>query len=281
MELELASEPLWVRADPAQLLQVLMNLSINARDAMPDGGRLAIVTRRRQVNADGQEGAAVPPEVKPGSYVELVVTDTGVGIASEHEPHLFEPFFTTKEVGQGTGLGLATVHGIIAQSQGHIWAKSVPGEGATFTILLPAAAAKTGEGTTPRRSVPGMLKPARILVVDDDDTVRTIVGRTLAAEGYDVIQARNGRLAFEHLEKDGASIDLVITDVVMPILGGVEYGEKLLQEYPGMPIVWMSGYPPDGALPGVTDRQPFLQKPVPADVLLGTVRNVLARKGDR
>jgi len=107
------------------------------------------------------------------------------------------------------------------------------------------------------------------------------VGRTLAAEGYDVIQARNGRLAFEHLEKDGASIDLVITDVVMPILGGVEYGEKLLQEYPGMPIVWMSGYPPDGALPGVTDRQPFLQKPVPADVLLGTVRNVLARKGDR
>ena len=278
MELELDSGPLWVRADPAQLLQVLMNLSINARDAMPDGGRLAIGTRRRQVNGTRAGGAGVPAEVKPGSYVELVVTDTGAGIEPEHQPHLFEPFFTTKEVGQGTGLGLATVHGIIAQSQGYIWAESEPGDGATFTILLPAVTAKAGTGATARRSIPEMFRPARVLVVDDDDTVRRIVVRTLGAEGYDVLQARNGRQAFECLQKEGGTIDLVVTDVVMPILGGVEYGVRLTREYPDLPVVWMSGYPMDGALPGVTDRQPFLQKPVPADVLVGTVRNILARR---
>jgi CheY-like chemotaxis protein len=219
--------------------------------------------------------------VEPGSYVELAVIDSGAGIAPEHLPHMFEPFFTTKEVGHGTGLGLATVHGIVAQSQGHIWVESVPGQGAAFRILLPAASGKAPDTAGRQRISIEEFRPARVLVVDDDELVRKLVVRTLVSEGYDVLQARNGRQAFEFLERERGTIDLVVTDVVMPILGGRQYGERLKEEYTDLPIVWMSGYPRDGAFPGrgLAEGQPFLQKPIPADVLISTVRDlVMARR---
>jgi CheY-like chemotaxis protein len=281
MELELSQEPLWVRADPAQLLQVLMNLSINARDAMPDGGRLVVRTAARSVEP-GRPAAEIAGagELEPGPYVELSVRDSGAGIPPEHLVHVFEPFFTTKDVGQGTGLGLATVHGIVSQSQGHIWVESQPGQGATFRILFPAAPMKAVAAGAVRRISVEEFRPARILVVDDDELVRKLVVRTLVSEGYDVLQARNGRQAFEFLDRELGTIDVVVTDVVMPILGGRQYGERLTEEYPDVPIVWMSGYPRDGVFlgEGVAEGQPFLQKPIPADVLLSTVRDVLAAR---
>ena len=263
MGMDLTAEPTWVRVDRAQLLQVLMNLVINARDAMPDGGRLRIRTGR-------QEG-----------HVLLSVSDTGTGILPDHLPHIFEPFFTTKEPGQGTGLGLATVHGIVTQSQGRISVESRPGNGTEFTVLFPAVTGPTGVERMPaRRSLGVPSQPARILVVDDEEAVRAIVSRTLQAKGYEVSQACNGREALESLARDGP-VDVVLTDVVMPQLGGRELVERLAAEHPDLPVIWMSGYPRDAAFTdgGPAGAHPFLQKPIPQDVLIRTVEEVLVRRG--
>ena len=261
MSLDLAAEPTWIRVDRSQLLQVLMNLAINARDAMPDGGRLGIRT--------GREGASVL----------LSVRDTGTGIAPEHLPRIFEPFFTTKEPGQGTGLGLATVHGIITQSQGQIRVESRSGEGSEFTVLLPAVAPPVqGAGAPAGRRAAGS-RPARLLVVDDEDAVRMVVSRILEDEGYEVGQARNGREALERLSGEHA-VDAVLTDVIMPEFSGRELGERLAVDFPGVPVIWMSGYPRDAAFsdtgpPGV---QVFLQKPILPEVLIRAVAGVLAQR---
>ena len=279
MELHLVAEPLWVRADRAQLLQVLMNLTINARDAMPSGGGLLVRTGRRTV-AGHQPGQAIPTgDIQPGSYVELTVTDTGTGIAPENLPHIFEPFFTTKVVGEGTGLGLATVHGIVSQSHGHVWAESHEGDGTTFTVLLPAAIQPAVPGGHPPPAPAHGSRPARLLVVDDEEIVRITVARTLEAEGYEVLQARHGGEALEQLARHGA-VDLIVSDVVMPVLGGRGLGERLAADYPGVAVAWMSGYPRDSAFGGkqVADAHAFLQKPIPPDVLISTVRDILARR---
>ena len=263
MGLELTAEPTWVRVDRAQLLQVLMNLAINARDAMPEGGRLRIRTGRRE------------------EHVLLSVSDSGTGISPEHLPHIFEPFFTTKEPGQGTGLGLATVHGIVTQSQGRISVESRPGAGAEFTVLFPAVSGPSGVETLPARRTPGVLsRPAKILVVDDEEAVRAVVSRTLAAEGYEVRQARDGREALEILARNGR-VDVVLTDVVMPQVGGRELVERLAAEYPDLPVIWMSGYPRDGAFTdgGPAGAHRFLQKPIPPEVLIRTVHGVLGARG--
>ena len=263
MGLELTAEPTWVRVDRAQLLQVLMNLAINARDAMPDGGRLRIRTGRRD------------------EHVLLSVSDTGTGISAEHLPHIFEPFFTTKEPGQGTGLGLATVHGIVTQSQGRIGVESRPGAGAEFTVLFPAVSGPAGVETMPASRSAGVpSRPAKILVVDDEEAVRAILSRILEAEGYEVSQARNGREALEALTRNGR-VDVVLTDVVMPQLGGRELVDRLAAEYPGLPVIWMSGHPRDGAFTEgeSAGAHPFLQKPIPPDVLVRTVEGVLGGKG--
>jgi two-component system cell cycle sensor histidine kinase/response regulator CckA len=272
MSLDLAADPTWVRVDRAQLLQVLMNLSINARDAMPGGGRLRIRTGRLE-------------DPSLGASVLLMVSDTGAGIRPEHLPHIFEPFFTTKEPGQGTGLGLATVHGIVSQLQGQIRVESRPGEGAEFTVLLPAVAAPSdspeiGDGRPATRGEPPVpRRPARVLVVDDEDAVRTVVSRTLEAEGYEVGQARNGREALEQLAANGR-VDAVVTDVVMPGLGGRELVERLAVEYPGLPVIWISGHPHDATFGdgGGARAHPFLQKPIQSELLLRTVQDVLARR---
>ena len=276
--LELAPGPVWVRVDPAQLTQVFLNLAVNARDAMPQGGRFTLRTRLRRINGDRADlpGAAA---VDPGSYAQLTVTDSGSGIVPEHLPRIFEPFFTTKEVGQGTGLGLATVHGIVAQSGGHIWVESQPGHGATFTLLLPSAPAPGPSGDT---GVTAALRSrgarGRILVVEDEEPVRAVVVRLLAAEQYEVLQAGNGDEAIVCLERAGDGVDLVLSDVVMPGLSGAKFAERLAERYPALPVIWMSGYPREAAFVG---REPgesiFLQKPVHPDHLLATVVRTLER----
>ncbi|HWB41852.1 MAG TPA: PAS domain S-box protein, partial [Gemmatimonadales bacterium] len=279
MSLDLTADPTWVRVDRAQLLQVLMNLAINARDAMPDGGRLQIRTGRWDVTRR-DPGDTTAEAVTSGPYVLLSVSDTGAGIREKDLPHVFEPFFTTKDQGQGTGLGLATVHGIVTQSQGRVTVESRPGEGAKFTVLFPAVAGASDVETMPagRRGVAS--REARILVVDDEDAVRAVVSRVLEEEGYTVSQARDGREALESLARNGR-VDLVLTDVVMPGLGARELVERLGAEYPGLPVIWMSGYPRDAAFGdgGPTGAHAFLQKPIPQDVLVHTVEGVLGRSG--
>ena len=275
---DLTPDPTWVRVDRAQLLQVLMNLAINSRDAMPGGGRLGIRTGRLEVTGrDRVEGA---DGMAPGTYVLLSVSDTGTGIRPEHLPHIFEPFFTTKEQGQGTGLGLATVHGIVTQSQGRIRVDSRPGAGAEFTVLFPAVDGPSRVEATPDGTAGVPSRPARLLVVDDEDAVRAVLSRTLEAAGYAVSQARDGREALKALGRNGR-VDAVLTDVVMPQLGGRELVERLAAEYPDLPVIWMSGYPRDTAFgDGVTaGAHPFLQKPISRDVLVRTVAGVLARRG--
>jgi len=268
----------WVRVDRAQLQQVLLNLCINARDAMPDGGRLTVQSAIRTIEAlkGVPENAGLIP---PGHFVGLIISDTGTGISIEHLPHIFEPFFTTKEVGKGTGLGLATVHGIIAQSGGYIWAESTDGKGTRFTVLLPLAPAPDAPAFPSHSSGNDRATPARLLVVEDEEIVRRIVVRTLRDEGYEVLEAGHGVEALARLNESDHAIALVLTDVVMPVMSGKELAEHIAREYPHLPLVWMSGYPRDSTTPGRrSDTEwPFLQKPIAAELLVETVRTELAR----
>jgi two-component system cell cycle sensor histidine kinase/response regulator CckA len=276
IELALAPGPKWVRVDRAQLVQVLLNLVINARDAMPNGGRIQIRTETMEVSP-GQVVNRLQVPVEPGGYAELAVTDAGQGISPEQLSRIFEPFYTTKEVGVGTGLGLATVDGIISQSGGHIQVRSSPGKGTTIKILLPLCAepaASTSRGGSP---VHLGNSRGRILVVDDEEAIRAVVSRMLQAEGYEVLRARDGMEALRELKEVGGAVDLVITDLVMPGMGGRVLGQELARRYPGLPLVWMSGHPRDVEFPRETPghENPFLMKPVSPGALLETVSRVL------
>ena len=213
-----------------------------------------------------------------GPYAVLMVTDSGAGIAPEHLSHIFEPFFTTKGIGEGTGLGLSTVHGIVTQSRGQVWAESRPETGTTFTVLLPMVPAPSGVEAPPRPQRNGSGRTASVLVVDDEDIIRSLMKRTLESAGYSVLLARNGREALDALERHRGRVDLVLSDLVMPVMDGRELSRRLAAEHPGIAAVWMSGYPKDTML--VTGKgmlEPFLQKPVPPDLLVGTVSEVLER----
>jgi two-component system cell cycle sensor histidine kinase/response regulator CckA len=274
----LAPGPKWVRVDRAQLVQVLLNLVINARDAMPAGGELSIRTETLEVGP-GQELDRLGVPVEPGAYAELAVSDSGQGIRPEHLPHIFEPFYTTKEVGQGTGLGLATVEGIVSQSGGCIQVVSTIGRGTTFRILLPLTRepAPTGPGSpAPEQAV----LRKRLLVVDDDESVREVVVRMLQGQGYEVLGAGDGEEALDCLEQVGGSVDLVITDLMMPVMGGRELTAELRRRYPNLPVVWMSGHPREVELRSAdhTKDLPFLQKPIPPGVLSETVARVFQRR---
>ncbi|MDQ2673306.1 MAG: response regulator, partial [Chloroflexota bacterium] len=275
MVVQLAPGPRWVQADRAQLLQVLMNLAINARDAMPAGGELVVRTETRtsipEVGATG------------GPYAALVVSDSGSGIAAEDLPHIFEPFFTTKETGEGTGLGLATVHGIVSQSRGHVWAESAPGKGTTFTVLLPLMQEPGRRDARRRSGAEEAVRPATVLVVDDEDIIRSLMKRMLEEAGYEVLLARNGREALDALARHRGVVDLVLSDLVMPVMGGRELADRLTAEHPGLPVVWMSGHPRD-TMPmdgNGREREPFLQKPLTPDVLIETVGRALERRAAR
>jgi CheY-like chemotaxis protein len=262
-----------VRADPNQIEQVIVNLAVNARDAMPDGGKVTIGT----ANVDLDEGfAQAHLGSVPGSYAMLAVTDTGQGMDASVRAHLFEPFFTTKEVGKGTGLGLATVYGIVKQSGGYISVYSEPGRGSSFKIYLPRieTPAEVPASTQKGGPAPGS---ETVLVVEDEPAVLTLSRRALEAQGYVVLAASDAAAALRVVERHGGTIHLLLTDVVMPGLSGRELADRLVAQRPGIRVLYMSGYPGDavvqhGTLP---PGSAFLQKPFSPDGLARKVRDVL------
>jgi signal transduction histidine kinase/CheY-like chemotaxis protein len=265
-----------VEADYGQLEQVVMNLALNARDAMRGGGRLTIET----LDLDLPEGYAyrqVGIDIPPGPYVMLVLSDTGHGMTPEVKARLFEPFFTTKPATQNTGLGLATVYGIVVQSGGYIWVDSEPERGTTFKICLPRVESQDELSETPAEVARPVRGSEKILLVEDEDAVRSIAARVLLNQGYTVIQARNGEEALSLLNDLGESIDLILTDVVMPDMGGLALAEKLRLRHPELKLVYMSGYSEaDKLQPGLGEFDAaFLQKPFSAESLVLKVREVL------
>jgi two-component system cell cycle sensor histidine kinase/response regulator CckA len=225
-----------VRVDPGQLDQILMNLAVNARDAMPGGGTITIETS----NATFDEAYAMEQiDVSPGSYVMLAVSDTGTGMDRETRRHIFEPFFTTKEAGKGTGLGLSTIYGIMRQAGGHVWLYSEPGRGTTFKLYFPRVDSPALE-SRPTRD-PSAEPAGLILLVEDDPIVRELSRRMLDRGGYVVVAANDSREALSRLES-GADFDALVTDVVMPDLSGAELARRALEIRPGLPIVLLSGY---------------------------------------
>ena len=264
-----------VKADPGQLEQVLLNLALNARDAMPRGGALTVETFPAELTT---ETAGLKPGVKiqPGPYTVLAVSDTGHGMDSGTLSHAFEPFFTTKGVGEGTGLGLSTVYGIVKQSEGYVWAYSEPGQGTTFKIYLKATteavdADKAGNGEGQRGS--GEV----ILVVEDEESVRQIAGRALVQAGFSVREAGSGQQALELLATAEGRISLVLTDVVMPGMSGKDLATRLATMIPGTPILFTSGYT-DGEIVRrglLAPDADFLQKPFTPEGLVRAVRKSL------
>jgi CheY-like chemotaxis protein len=264
-----------VKVDPTQIEQVILNLAVNARDAMPEGGRVTIETGEVELPADYQD-ATFP--VAPGRYVRLAVSDTGIGMNESVRSHIFEPFFTTKQHSKGTGLGLPTVYGIVKQSGGYIWVRSEPGKGTTFEIFLPqvesdvepAEPSVATSGSSPRGS-------ETVLLVEDEAAVRALARATLVRHGYHVLEAHDGSDALTLAERHRGPIDLLLTDVVMPGMSGRELVSRLTPLRPTMRVVYMSGYSDDAiAHHGVLDPgTAFFQKPFTPRALAQMVRDVL------
>ena len=263
-----------VKADPGQVEQVILNLAINARDAMPNGGQLTIET----ANTELDEGyAAQHTEVAPGPYVMLAVSDTGIGMDAATQARLFEPFFTTKEPGKGTGLGLATVYGIVKQSGGHVVVYSELGHGSSFKVYLPRVegAGEAGERTSV--AAPPVRGSETVLVVEDEPELRTLAREILGAWGYTVLDSGDPAEALRLAARHEGSIHLLVTDVVMPGMSGREVADRLLHTRPDLKVLFMSGYT-DSAIVhhGVLDPgTPFLHKPFTPDALARKVRDVL------
>nr|MBI3613961.1 PAS domain-containing protein [Nitrospirota bacterium] len=272
LETRLAPKLYPIKADMGQLDQVLMNLAVNARDAMPEGGRLVIET----VNVPAE---SVPnPEAAPGaSFVRLLVSDTGQGMDEYTLAHIFEPFFTTKAPGKGTGLGLATVYGIVTKSGGTIAAESKPGQGSAFTIEFPAAGRSIETGPTPVTPARSLGGTETVLVVEDEEAVRNFVGAVLRSQGYRVLEAANGDAALALCDRDPTAIDLLLTDVVMPGMNGRGLAERFAALRPGVGLLYMSGYTDDQALQQDVQNmgEAFLAKPFSAAMLTEAVRTAL------
>ncbi len=265
-----------VRADPGQVEQVIMNLVVNARDAMPEGGRLTIETSA--IDFD-ETYARVHASVKPGRYVMVAVSDTGSGMDRETQARAFEPFFTTKERGKGTGLGLATAYGIVKQSGGYIWVYSEPGQGTTFKIYLPRVEEAATAEAPPAASSRAPRGSETVLLTEDEDIVRTLAREILESHGYTILEARRGSEALQVCERFEGEIHLLLTDVVMPRMSGRDLAIEVTALRPGVKVLYMSGYTEDaigyhGVLdPGLT----YLQKPFTLASLTQKVREALDR----
>jgi CheY-like chemotaxis protein len=275
-----------VTVDPGQIEQVLMNLVVNARDAMPQGGRLTIETRCVREPGEPQASTA---ELAAGDYAQLTVSDTGEGMTAQMQLRIFDPFYTTKEAGKGTGLGLAVVHGIVKQSGGHIEVQSQPGQGTTFRVLLPAARDGLPMPAVASEALPDERGTETILLVEDEDAVRTIARLALEARGYHVIAAASGQHALDlladHQKLTGRPLplDLVVTDVVMPGRSGPQLVADLQASLPNLKVVYLSGYTDDAVVRhGLASADAgFLSKPYTARSLAHKVREVLsARRPD-
>ena len=263
-----------VKADPAQVEQVIMNLVVNARDAMPKGGRLTVET----VNVDlDSTYARDHVTVKPGAYVMLAVSDSGIGMSPETVAHIFEPFYTTKESGQGTGLGLSTVYGIVKQSGGYIWVYSEPGKGTTFKVYLPRVAAPVDSKPEVTTVLVAGKGSETILLVEDEEAVRELASRILSAKGYSVVAAKGTKEAEEFSEKHTGQIHLLLTDIIMPGTSGRELARRITGRHPRTRVLYMSGYT-DNVLAqgGVLEAGlSFLQKPFTPGALVQKVRDAL------
>jgi len=270
----LADDLAAARADPNQIEQVIMNLAINARDAMPEGGTVTIETRNATLD---DAYAAQHVSVIPGEYVMLAVSDTGCGMDEKTQSRIFEPFFTTKPPGRGTGLGLSTVYGIVKQTGGNIWLYSEPGKGTTFKVYLPAIAALPEDigKVAPAEALPR--RGGTVLIVEDDEQLRRLTHRALASQGYTVLEADRGSTALDIARRHKGHIDLLLTDVIMPDTNGRKLAETIRAARPGLRVLYMSGYP-DGAIashgmlePGVA----YLPKPFTTEAVTRRVREVL------
>jgi CheY-like chemotaxis protein len=262
-----------VLADRGQIEQVIVNLAVNARDAMPDGGKLTIETENVDVD---EQFARTHAGVMPGHYVRLTVSDTGIGMDAATQERIFEPFFTTKARDKGSGLGLATVYGIVRQAGGHVWVYSEPGRGAAFKIYLPSTEAPVGEEAVlvphdrPRGS-------ERVLLVEDDPAVRLLTGALLRGQGYAVTEAPNAEEAEQLLVRDGEGVDLVLSDIVLPGMSGPQLVERLRSKRPTLRVLFMSGYADEAVIRhGILETEvAFIQKPFTPDALARKVRETL------
>jgi CheY-like chemotaxis protein len=261
------------RADPGQMGQVLMNLAVNAKDAMPAGGKLTLETSSMVVD---EHFARTHLYVSPGHYVALAVTDTGTGMSAEVKSHLFEPFYTTKEQGKGTGLGLSTVYGIVVnQSNGSIWVSSEPGQGTCFKLFFPCfgfESAADSEISIQQISSRG----ETILLAEDEAGVRKYTREILQRYGYIMLEASNGVEALSVARSHPGRINLLLTDIIMPAMGGVELTEKFNAEFPGIPVLFMSGYS-DQIMRHWSNLSAYIQKPFTLSDLLTQVRELLDR----
>src|SRR5947208_2662519 len=263
-----------VTADPGQLEQVIVNLAVNARDAMPQGGKLTLETRNIDLDSSYTLEHSL---VKPGPYVQLTVSDSGIGMDEETQAHAFEPFFTTKPRGQGTGLGLAMVYGTVKQSGGFIWVYSEPGRGATFKIYLPRVDAPVESATPPAPVERPPRGSETVLLAEDEPAVRAIAQQVLERHGYTVLASQSGADALALAAQHGATIHLLLTDVVMPGMSGRDLADRLTAQRPGIRVLYISGYTDNAIVrhgmldPGLA----YLQKPFRPDALVRKVRDVL------
>jgi CheY-like chemotaxis protein len=266
-----------VRVDPNQIEQVIINLVVNARDAMPQGGSLVVETGNVDVDeGHAKEGAIVTK----GPYVMLAVTDTGSGMDKETMEHLFEPFFTTKDSGRGSGLGLATAYGIVKQSGGYIWACSVPGLGSTFKVYLPRTDETISEESALVSALPQQSQGEKVLLVEDEPVIGAVVKLMLEDLGYETTIVANGDEALSAVEDNALEPDLILTDAIMPGMSGFTLIERLRRQHPRLKVLLMSGYTDEGvARHGeLSPATPFIQKPFGLQALASKVREVLDKE---
>jgi two-component system cell cycle sensor histidine kinase/response regulator CckA len=267
-----------VKADPSQIEQVLVNLAVNAHDAMPKGGKLTITTQN--VVLDPAYARSHPPTV-PGRYVLLTVADTGAGMDEATRARIFEPFFTTKELGKGTGLGLATVYGVVKQSGGYIWVDSAPGQGTRFEIFLPQSAAPPQLPCEEEPAAKYSRGHGTVLLAEDEEAVRELAGEFLRSSGYRVIAGKDGLDALEKAEQEAGTIDVLVTDVKMPRMRGTELAQRLKRARPRLKIVYMSGYLEHDSEEDFVANAAHLQKPFSRESLLKKMREALGIEAEQ